>query len=284
MRIPLDMCWAIEETARQKLEAVLAGQVKVEVQAAAATDPREMVGNVAVISITGIMTKASSIFQDIFGGTSTRQAQLAVEASAMDSKVRAIVLRLDSPGGSVDGLDQLGDAVFKAREQKPVIAQVDGLAASAAYYVASQATKIYSGRMDMVGSIGTRIMLYDFSRLFKNEGIEAVPIDTGKFKSAGAMGVEITDEQKADFQRIVNAYYNDFLAAIKRGRPMTMPAIRKVADGRVFLASEALELGLIDGIQPIEKTLRQLQPRSQRRRNVSQQRLAELDDCEGNLN
>ncbi len=133
------------------------------------------------------------------------------------------------------------------------------MVASAAYWVASQADRIYSHRLDLIGSIGVRIMLYDMHRLFEKEGVEAVPIDTGEFKSAGAEGTEITENQRADFQRIVDAYFAAFLDVIERGRALSGDRLKAVADGRIFTAPEALEQGLIDGIQTFEQTMQQLQ-------------------------
>lgn len=218
--------------------------------------PIQKVGRTAIVSLTGPILKSPPRWLAAYGIVGTRQVQAALQSAIADKGVESIVLRVDSPGGSVDGLAEFGDFVLAARQVKPVIAQVDGMAASAAYYVASQATKIYAGRMDLIGSIGTRLMLYDFSRAFEKEGVRAIPIDTGKYKSAGAMGTEITKEQQADFQRLVDAYFNDFVSTIVRGRGMAESQVRKVADGRVFTAAEALELGLIDGIQTIENTLR----------------------------
>jgi len=163
---------------------------------------------------------------------------------------------IDSPGGSVDGLVELADTVQAVKQVKPIIAQVDGMMASAALYAAAGATEIYAGKRDLIGSIGTRIMLYDFSEMFSNEGVKAIPIDTGEHKSAGAMGTEITEEQQAEFQRIVDGYFSDFMATLQNGRGISQKELKPLADGRVFFAEEEpLEAGLIDGIQSLEQTL-----------------------------
>lgn len=107
----------------------------------------------------------------------------------------------------------------------------------------------------MVGSIGTRIMLYDFSAMFEKQGIKAIPVDTGKFKSAGAMGTEITDEQKADFQRIVDAFQSDFRQVVSNGRQMNTAQLDAVADGRVWQVSEGIDLGLVDGVSTLSETI-----------------------------
>lgn len=214
-------------------------------------------GNVAVVRLSGIMIKGSSI-----GGADTRAVQREVRIAAADPDVSGIMLLIDSPGGSVDGLAELGDTVASAARSKPVVAQADGMIASAAYYVASQADAIYAQRMDMVGSLGARLLLYDYSQMFKNEGVEAVPVDTGAYKSAGATGTPITRQQRADYQRIVDAFGNDFRRAIMRGRGMTASRVGKVFDGRIWTAKEAKALGLIDGIASPGETFAKLQQAS----------------------
>ncbi len=259
--IPLDCLWAIEPQTMRQVEAAVAayGPEALRVPAGwSAPSPMEVIDGVAVIGISGPMTKRSSLFTALFNASSTQAVQEAVEAAAADPQVKAILLDVDSPGGSVDGLAELVDAVWGVRGRKPIVAQVSGLGASAAYMVASQADAVYAGRMDLVGSIGTRLMLYDFSRLFANAGIEAVPIATGPYKTAGALGTEITADQRAYFQGIVDQYLADFLAAVSRGRKLAGPALEAVADGRVFLAETARQLGLVDGIQTKQQTLARL--------------------------
>lgn len=211
----------------------------------------ETADGVAIIEISGVIAKRT------WWGTSTATVRQAVVAALADRQVKAILLQIDSPGGSVDGLAELGDALYAARQVKPLYAQSVGMAASAAYYLGAQAEKFYAQRMDLIGSIGTRLMLYDFSKAFEDFGIRAIPIDTGKLKSAGAAGTKITDEQQTYFQSIVDNYYADFLAAIMRGRGMSAQTLRAepIGDGGVLPATQALSLGLIDGLQTMEETL-----------------------------
>ena len=215
--------------------------------------PLRVDNGVALVSLKGAMMRSAGPWASMFGIVGSDQVRQALISADADGDVESIVLRIDSPGGSVSGMAELADAVAAA--SKPVIAQVEGMAASAAYYVASQAGRIVMGRNDMVGSIGTRIMLYDYSKAFADNGIEAVPIDSGKFKSAGVVGAEITEEQRADFQRTVDFYYADFLAAVSAGRNMDHDEVAEVGDGRMFSSAEAVGLGLVDSIGTIEKTL-----------------------------
>lgn len=261
-----DMYWAIHPQAADDTAAKLTAYAHY-LQSHGVTDgpaeegqrdglPIRVSNGVAVIPVMGPMIRRAGPIARIFGITGTDSVRLAVETAIADEDINNILLRVDSPGGSVSGLDQLGDVLNGA--EKPVIAQVEGLAASAAYYVASQANRIMVGRGDLVGSIGTRIMLYDFSKMFENEGIEPVPIDTGEFKSAGALGTEITERQREDFQRIVDFYFDDFVSVVARGRGMTEDAVREVGDGRMFTPREAIDSGLVDGISTLERTLFEL--------------------------
>lgn len=233
--------------------------------------PIRLDNGLAVVSLMGTMLRRAGPVARFFGFVGSDSVRLAVESALADPDIERILLRVDSPGGSVSGLDQLGDVVAGA--DKPIVTVVDGMAASAAYYVASQTKRIMVGRSDLVGSIGTRMMLYDYSKMFEKEGIEAVPIDTGEFKSAGAVGTKITDAQRADFQRIVDFYFADFLAAVSRGRGMSEDDVRKIADGRMFTPQEAMASRLIDGVSTYERTLGELRGQMSRRTDTGRARL-----------
>ena len=229
-------------------------------------------GNSAIVRVTGPLTKHFSFWSLWFGGTSTRMIQSALRTALADEEVERIVLEVDSPGGEVDGIAELSDAVFAARKEKPIWAVVDGVGASAAYWIASQATQIFmNNRTDAVGSIGVRAVVVDSSKFFESAGIKVIPIDTGEFKSAGVDGVPVTDEQLAEFQKMVDALFDEFVKAVSRGRGMAVKDVRAVADGRMFLAKEAISLGLADKIQSLGDTI---SGRSGRRRSNAQLALA----------
>lgn len=274
MIIPLDSIWSMEETAFNKMIAQLQAGMQAFIGAGPADEaerdrlPIQVLDNIAVVSLVGPIIKRDGFFSRFFGFASSQSFMRAVQAAHADDRVEQIVLRVDSPGGSVDGLSEAADAVAAAAKDKPVIAQVDGINASAAYFISSQATTIVSGRSDIIGSIGVRTMLYDYSAAFEEAGIKAIPIDTGEFKSAGALGTEITKRQQADFQRVVDAYFADFKDAVMRGRNMSSAKFDAIADGRVFHAQEALQLGLIDGIQTMDDTLASLHQRRPMRRKT----------------
>lgn len=219
------------------------------------------VGRVVIVPVMGVLLKNASMWEMIFGATPTEEITAIVERAGSDPEVDAIVLHVDSPGGIMPGIAELGDAVFKARESKEVVTVVDGFGASAAYYVGSQAHRMVAGRMDEVGSIGVRMLLYDVSEAFSKEGIEAVVIDTGEHKSVGAWGAPVTPAQRKELQRGVDVAYEDFLVAVERGRAIKRGALKPSADGRMFFAGEAMELGLLDGVASIKGVVEELRGR-----------------------
>ncbi len=211
--------------------------------------------SVAVIRIAGTMMKASSSF----GGASTVQIRKDVRAAASDSDVSGILLAIDSPGGTVAGTEDLANDVRAARRQKPVYAHIDDLGASAAYWVASQADRIYANvPTALVGSIGTMAVVYDASKAADTQGIEALLFATGPLKGAGTEGTRVTPEQRAHFAELTNQLQKSFDAGVKRGRGLTDKQLADVRTGGVYTAENAVSLKLIDGIQQFGKTLDEL--------------------------
>ncbi len=220
-----------------------------------------VVSGVAVIDIRGIMLASPDILDEFFGGfTNTRTVTRQVELASVDNTVKAIVLRIDSPGGSVDSLSELGDAVREAAQRKKVIAQVEGLCASAAFYAAASATEIVAGRTDLVGSIGTIVTIYDSSEAAKSAGLRVVPITTGKYKAVGLFGTPLTADEQAYLQSIVDSYFLDFQHAVftGRGTRLSLADWSQVSDGRVFVASDAMRLGLVDRLGRMGDTMARL--------------------------
>ena len=162
-----------------------------------------------------------------------------------------------------------------ARDSKPVTAQIDGVAMSAGFWLASQASQIFATQGSTLGSIGVILPLLDFSAAFEQMGVKAVPIDTGEFKHMGMMGTEITEEHQAHLQTIVDARFAEFLSAVSKGRGMTPTAVKKLADGRLFVPADARTSGLIDGIRTVDQTIAKLAKPSTRRRTMA--RVATMD-------
>jgi signal peptide peptidase SppA len=222
----------------------------------------------AIIPITGLMTKGESIFS-LFGvGTNTLRTRQQIRAAVADEGVKSIMLFVDSGGGEVAGTDELAEDIRAANRVKPTFAFIEDLGASAALWVASQAGAVFTNRMGEVGSIGVFTVLVDASEMAAAEGLTVHVISTGDFKGS-ALGAPVTEAQLQDVQRMVDAINVEFKAAIKRGTGMKAAAIDKIADGRVFIGSEALGLGLVDGVRSFEGALGELEKEIRARRRGS---------------
>ena len=227
-----------------------------------------------VIDIQGTMTKGGSSLS--FSGSTVRLRQ-AVRAAANDPNIHGIMLRIDSPGGTVAGTADLANEVRAAATKKPVHAFVEDFCASAAYWVASSTSWIVANDPTAaVGSIGTFMAMHDLSGMAAKEGIKAVVIRAGAYKGAGFPGTEITDEQKAVWQELVDKTQSQFTAAVAAGRNLSVERVAELADGRVHLAADAKQLGLIDGIESFDTALAALESEARKRfgltktaRNVS---------------
>lgn len=274
-----NQCWAIYPDFANCLMGAISAAVKggpVDDAARSGLNVQKA-GSTAIVNMKGPMIKDAG-YWSYYGFAGTRDTSQALQAAVMDDDIESILWVIDSPGGSVDGLVELADTVKQVAAIKPITVQVDGMMASAALYAASHATAIYAGQRDLVGSIGTRIMLYDYSEMFKEAGIKAIPIDTGEHKSAGAMGTEITEAQQEEFQRIANGYFSDFKQVVTQGRNVSGEDFDLLADGRVFFANEEpIDFGLIDGVQPLQETVNQLvKPTQSHRQTAAKARLSLL--------
>lgn len=206
---------------------------------------------VAVIRIEGGITKGFSKF----GGASAVFTRRSIRAAVADPKVSSILLKVYSPGGNVDGVPDLASDVEAANEQKPVVAFIEDMGASAAYWIASQAGKVYANPTAFIGSIGVLAVVYDTSKAAEAAGVDVHVLSTGPLKGAGVDGAPITDEMLTAWQGEVDAIMGFFEKAVRRGRGMTQAQFGKVSTGGVWIAAEAQALGLIDGVKSLDAVL-----------------------------
>lgn len=219
---------------------------------------------VAVVRVDGPLTRRANFWQLFYDGQSSEGLADSINSLAKDNNVRAIVLHTDTPGGEAMGMPELSEAVKNAAKKKPVIVQVDGLLASGGYYLAAHATKIYASSVDnYVGSIGTLLMFYDYSQRFEQMGVKPVIIATGEYKATGAVGAPVSESQIAYLEDRVKRIHSRFERTVMNGRGLSREQMDLVGDGRVFDANQAVKLGLIDGVQSLDKTLRELARQSQ---------------------
>jgi signal peptide peptidase SppA len=259
-----DYCglWSMEPSAAAKLQEHIASlDLPAHIAAHAAGLPAPLAAEkvdlpggrkIAVVKLSGILLKS----QSSFGGTSTVQARREIRAAAADPNVDGILLQIDSPGGTVAGTDDLAKEVKAANKQKPVWAHIEDLGASAAYWVASQASRITANSPTaLVGSIGTIQVVHDVSQNFQREGIRTLVFATGPLKGLGTPGAPITTEQSDHLQSLIDSVQKSFDAAVRQGRGLAAKELAAVRHGGVLTAEDALAAKLVDGIQPLTQTI-----------------------------
>lgn len=229
---------------------------------------------VAVIPVVGAITKGFSKF----GGASAAFTRRAVRAAVSDPDVGAILLKIDSPGGSVAGIDDLAADVARAASVKPTEAYIEDVGASAAYWIASEANAIHSNPSAMVGSIGAFMVLIDSSKAAEIAGLRVLPVASGPLKAAGQPGTPITDSVLAETQALVDAVASRFFAAVKRGRQMSKAQLDAVTTGGVWPASDAKALGLLDSVRPIDEVVAALSAKAARKMRPRAAAAAALPD------
>lgn len=253
--------WMIEpQWFAQAVASVKAGTFKAITPADAAPGAGNqraysVVDGIAIVPIAGQMTKGESSF----GGTSTVKTRQAMRKAAADDSVRAIMLHIDSPGGTVAGSRELADEVDSIDETaKPVYSHIDDLGASAAYNIAMRSRRITANKSSQVGSIGTMAVLEDTSGAAEKAGVKVHVISTGPNKGAGTDGAPISEDQLAAYQELVDSLGSQFVEDVNRSRGLSLVMGQGAADGRVFIAPQAKQLGLIDGISSFDEAMNQI--------------------------
>jgi len=259
--------WAMEpRRLRDFVGELVAGSAMVDaeiIKAAKADDgdPNEgsysVVDGVAHIPIQGVILKSVPCVFSFFGvdATSTQGVAASVDKALADKDVSSIVFDIDSPGGTVAGVQELADKIWGVaqRGSKPVEARISDLAASAAYWIGSQANRVTVNESGAVGSIGVYTVVDDISGAYEKMGIKTHVVSSHELKGAGVPGAPVTEAQLADIKRNVLDYASLFESAVSRARGMSPSKIEKVATGQVWLGAEAMSLGLVDGIRGIDQ-------------------------------
>ncbi|MGZ4886498.1 MAG: signal peptide peptidase SppA [Candidatus Aminicenantales bacterium] len=207
---------------------------------------------VLMIDVEGVISSVvnTSLFSREQNAVSRVYERL--ERAARDPLVKAIILRLDTPGGEVAASDMIYHEVlrFKERTKKPVIGLMMGVAASGGFYIASACDYIMAHPTTLTGSIGVISIFPNFSDLMAKVGIKVNVIKSGEAKDSGGPFRDMSVEEKKLFQAIIDEYYQDFLNVVSANRKDRIAAddLRAIADGRVYTAPQALKLKLIDEI------------------------------------
>lgn len=263
-------CWALEEQTLHNLVGLLqrhvAGVRLDQEQVAAAVESRgrdrsrrefAVENGVARIPIRGVISKRASMVDDVSepAGTSTLAISRQLNAAMKDEAVTAVLLEVDSPGGSVDGVHELAAEIRELRESKPIHAHIEGMGASAAYWLAAQANSVTASRGSRVGSIGVYATVIDDSEKAAKEGVAVRVVSSAPLKGIGTAGVPVTDEQISAVQDEVNETAGLFVEDVAEGREASQTKIRKLATGRTWMGPAALKNGLVDEVLPLRGAL-----------------------------
>lgn len=199
----------------------------------------------------GVIDIAGTISEDSSDTYNHQYILNAIDAMIADGENKGMILRLDTPGGSVFASDELYFKIkeYQEKTKRPVYASMQSMAESGGYYVSAPCDKIYANRNCWTGSIGVTLgTMYDVSELLDALGIKTSTITSGANKAMGSSVEEMTGEQKEIFQSLVDEAYEQFVEIVAEGRDMKVSKVKKLADGRIYTAKQALDNGLIDKV------------------------------------
>ncbi len=207
-------------------------------------------GKVAVIDVEGVILNAAG------GGLLLPREHPVVhlleqlDKAREDFRVKAVILRINSPGGSVTASELMHHEILRFREAgKPVVAMMTDVAASGGYYIACACDEIYACRSTVTGSIGVIMQTFDATGTMQKIGLKAHAIKSGELKGAGSPFETLSPEERAVFQAVIMDLYEQFVDVVAAGRPeLTREEVLALADGRIYTAPQALERKLIDHI------------------------------------
>jgi protease-4 len=197
---------------------------------------------VGVIEITGVISSAQDILENL-------------RDFREDSSIKAIVLRIDSPGGSVAPSQEIHDAVKKTVALKPVVVSMGSVAASGGYYIAVAGQQIVANPGTMTGSIGVIMEFSNYEELLKKIGWQNFVVKSGRFKDIGSPNRPMSDAERQILQAMIDDVQSQFVNAIAQGRHMPPEKVRAVADGRIMTGQQALAAGLVDKLGGLETAI-----------------------------
>lgn len=218
-------------------------------------------GGVAVLSLRGIISHRIEQTQDISGpgGTSTEGFRDRFRGALNNKDVSGIVVDVDSPGGSVDGVPELAAEIHAARGRKPVLAVANTLAASAAYWIATAADELSVTPSGEVGSVGVFAAHDDLSTAAALSGVKRTYISAGKYKTEGNPFEPLSTEARAAIQKRVDEVYDDFVRQLAIHRGVAQKTVREgFGEGRVVGANEAVTLGMADRVETLEQGIERM--------------------------
>jgi protease IV len=218
---------------------------------------RERGPGVAIIRVDGPIVSGQS--EGVFGSDVAASETVIdhINRALEDNDAKALLVRINSPGGSPAASDEIYQRLLEAREEKPVVISMGDVAASGGYYVAAGGNEIFANPATITGSIGVITSQLDISGLLKKVGANYHTITTGEFKDMGSFSRPMTPREEQLVKALLDDVYQQFVDAVAKGRAMPRERILKIADGRIFTGRQAKALGLVDQLGGFEPALRQ---------------------------
>jgi|SRR5919108_1444118 protease-4 len=198
---------------------------------------------VAVVELEGLIAETDDLVREL------RQHR-------DNPSIRAVVIRINSPGGVVGPTQEVHDALLRLRQAgKPVVASLGSVAASGGYYVAVAADQIYANPGSLTGSIGVIMQMANVDSLMKKVGVDYVVVKAGQFKDLGNFSRPLTPEERRVIQALLDDVHGQFIEAVAKGRKLDRSAVVQFADGRVFSGTQALALKMVDALGGLEEAI-----------------------------
>lgn len=188
---------------------------------------------IGVVEITGVIKDGKEELRQLY-------------EFGKNNKIKAIIIRIDTPGGAVGPSQEIYNEILKIKKKKPVVASIGTIGASGGYYIASGASKIIANPGSITGSIGVIMQFMSFENLLGKIGIKGNVIKSGEFKDAGSPFRDMTKEEKALMQGLLDDVHNQFIDAVSKGRNLNRQEVERIADGRIITGKQAKDFKLVD--------------------------------------
>lgn len=197
---------------------------------------------VGIVEITGVISDANDTLQQL-------------KSFREDESIKAIILRIESPGGAVGPSQEIFREITKTVKTKKVVASMGTVAASGGYYVAAAADGIIANPGTITGSIGVIMGFANYQELLQKIGLVPVVVKSGEYKDMGSPVRKMTESEKKILQNLVDQIQDQFVTAVSEGRKMERAKVEELADGRIFSGEEAKSLGLVDRLGNLEDAI-----------------------------
>jgi capsid assembly protease len=215
------------------------------------SDPYTMMGSVAVVPVEGMLSKYADMINGVSqpSGMTSSEISSAIEQAASDRRTKSVLLDVDSPGGTVAGIDDICETIARVQAAgMPVIGYAHDLGASGAYAVLAACDAVYANPLATVGSIGVMRIVEDTSKLTEARGVKRMVIASGPHKGVGVSGVAISEAHLEQMRSDVNATARQFIGSVSTNRGWTEAQTTRNTTGAVFNAVDAVDLGLVDKV------------------------------------